>query len=181
MHKPSFVYLLEGDLKGVISCTPHSYLASNRIFLISQVTAHLESIWLANHPKIRSYALPGSIQRTRFYRQTHKLSIHALTLDPTLRNPKVRPKKFDGSFPMAEEDKNKPQEKSEILFLLSELIQKRPHKILPHKCEKRELKIKSDLKPYFEDDHLENLRVNSFRQGEDDAPMEGHYECQRST
>jgi len=39
-------------------------------------------------------------------------------------------------------------------------------------CEKRELKIKSDLKPYFEDDHAENLRENSFRQGEDDAHKE---------
>lgn len=28
-----------------------------------------------------------------------------------------------------------------------------------------------DFKPYFEDDHLENLRANSFQQGEDDAPM----------
>jgi len=42
----------------------------------------------------------------------------------------------------------------------------------PHVCEKRELKIKSDLKPYFEDDHAENLRENSFRQGEDDAHKE---------
>jgi len=46
----------------------------------------------------------------------HKLSIHALTLDPTSRNPKVRPKKFDGSFSMAEKVKNEPQEKSEILL-----------------------------------------------------------------
>jgi len=51
-----------------------------------------------------------------------------------------------------------------------------PHKISPHKCEKRELKIKSDLKPYFEDDHLDNLRGSSFRLGEHDAPMEGHDE-----
>jgi len=42
--------------------------------------------------------------------------------------------------------------------------------------EKRELKIKSNLKPYFEDDHLENLRTNSFQQGEDDAPTGGHDE-----
>jgi len=42
--------------------------------------------------------------------QTHKLSIHALTLDPTLRNPKSRPKKFDGSFPMAKEVNNEPQD-----------------------------------------------------------------------
>ena len=55
-------------------------------------------------------------------------------------------------------------------------MHKVPHKIPPHKCEKRELKIKSDLKPYFEDDHLENLRTNSFRQGEDDALIEGHEE-----
>jgi len=55
-------------------------------------------------------------------------------------------------------------------------MHKVPHKIPPHKCEKRELKIKSDLKPYFEEDHLENLRVNSLRQGEDDVPMEGHAE-----
>jgi len=27
MHKPSFVYLLEGDPDGVISCTPHPHLA----------------------------------------------------------------------------------------------------------------------------------------------------------
>jgi len=56
------------------------------------------------------------------------------------------------------------------------LCTKYPHKIPPHKCEKRELKIKSDLKPYFEDDHLENLRTNSFRQGENDAPTEAHDE-----
>jgi len=30
----------------------------------------------------------------------------------------------------------------------------------------------ADLSPYFEDDHLENLRSNSLQQGEDDAPME---------
>jgi len=29
----------------------------------------------------------------------------------------------------------------------------------------------SDLKPYFEDDKLENLKANSFLKGEDDAPM----------
>jgi len=28
----------------------------------------------------------------------------------------------------------------------------------------------SDLKPYFEDDKLENLRANSFSEGEDDVP-----------
>jgi len=49
-----------------------------------------------------------------------------------------------------------------------------PRKISPHKCEKRELKIKSDLKTYFEDDDLENLRENSFQQWEDDIPVEGH-------
>ena len=27
MHKPSFVYLLEGDPEGIISCTPHPHLA----------------------------------------------------------------------------------------------------------------------------------------------------------
>jgi len=27
MHKPDFAYLLEGDLCGVISCTPHPNLA----------------------------------------------------------------------------------------------------------------------------------------------------------
>jgi len=32
----------------------------------------------------------------------------------------------------------------------------------------------ADLKPYFEDDHLENLRANSLQQGEDDALMEGN-------
>jgi len=30
----------------------------------------------------------------------------------------------------------------------------------------------ADLKPYFDDDHLENLRANSPQQGEDDAPKE---------
>jgi len=29
------------------------------------------------------------------------------------------------------------------------------------------------LKPYFSDDNLENLRVNSLQHGEDDVPMEG--------
>jgi len=48
---------------------------------------------------------------------------------------------------MVEEVKNEPQEKSEMLFSLSELMQKVPHKIRPHKCEKGELEIKSDLKP----------------------------------
>ena len=27
MHKPGFVYLLEGEPEGVISCTPHSHQA----------------------------------------------------------------------------------------------------------------------------------------------------------
>ena len=27
MHKPGFVYILEGDLEGVISCTPHPHQA----------------------------------------------------------------------------------------------------------------------------------------------------------
>jgi len=36
----------------------------------------------------------------------------------------------------------------------------------------KELKIKSDLKPYFECDHPENLRANSLRQGDDDAHIE---------
>jgi len=72
---------------------------------------------------------------------------------------------------MVEEVNNEPKEKSEILFSSSEPMCKMPHKIPPHKCEKRELKIKSDLKPYFEDDHLENLRPNSLSQGEDDAHM----------
>ena len=31
----------------------------------------------------------------------------------------------------------------------------------------------ADLSPYFEDDHLENLRSNSPKQGEDDASMRG--------
>ena len=34
--------------------------------------------------------------------QTRKCFIQALTYDFTSRNPKVRPKKLDGSFPMAE-------------------------------------------------------------------------------
>jgi len=31
-----------------------------------------------------------------------------------------------------------------------------PHKIPPHKSVKRKLKIKSDLKAYFEDDDIEH-------------------------
>jgi len=58
------------------------------------------------------------------------------------KNPKVRPKKFDGSFPVAEKFKNEPHGNSEMLFLLSEPIHKVSHRIPPHKCEKRELKIK---------------------------------------
>jgi len=58
--------------------------------------------------------------------QTHKLPIHALSLDPTSRNPKLRPKKFNGSFPMAEEVNNEPQEKSQMLFSLSEPMCKMP-------------------------------------------------------
>jgi len=72
---------------------------------------------------------------------------------------------------MVEEVNNEPQEMSEMLFSLSEPIRKMPHKIPPLKREKRKFKIKSDPKPYFEDDHLENLRANSFRQGVDDAHM----------
>jgi len=63
-----------------------------------------------------------------------------------------------------------------MLFSLSEPMHKTPHKSPPHKCEKRELKIKSHVKPYFEDDDIENLRANYFRQGEDDTPTEGHDE-----
>ena len=68
--------------------------------------------------------------------QTHKLSIHALTLDPKSRNRKVRPKKFEGSFPVGEEVNNEPQAKSEMFFSLSEPMHKMAHKIPPHKCEK---------------------------------------------
>jgi len=94
--------------------------------------------------------------------QTHELSILALGVNSKSRNPKVRPKKFDGSFPLDKEVNNEPQEKSEMFFLVGEPVHKMAHKIPPHKCEKRELKIKSDLEPYFEDDHLENLSANSF-------------------
>ena len=83
---------------------------------------------------------------------------------------------FDGSFPMGEEVNNEPQEKSGMFFSLSEPMHKMAHKIPLHKCEKRELQIKSDLKPYFEDAHLKNLGANFFRQGEDDTPIEGHGE-----
>jgi len=75
----------------------------------------------------------------------------------------VRPKKFDGSFPMVEKVNNETQEKIEMLFSVSEPMHKMPHKIPPHKCEKGELKVKSNLKPYFEDDHLDNMRENSFQ------------------
>ena len=64
--------------------------------------------------------------------------MHAFTFDPTSRNLTVRPKKFDGSFPMAEEVNNEPQEKIEMLFSLTEPMEKIPRKIPPHKCEKRE-------------------------------------------
>jgi len=64
---------------------------------------------------------------------------------------------------MAEEVNVEPQEKSEMLFSLWEPMHKLPHKIPHHKCEKREPKIKSDLKPHFKDNHLENLRANSSR------------------
>jgi len=66
------------------------------------------------------------------------------------------------SAPVAEEVNNEIQENSKMLFSLSEPMCKMPHKIPPHKCETRELKIKCDLKPYFKDDHLENLRENFF-------------------
>jgi len=64
--------------------------------------------------------------------QTHKLSIDAVTLDSFEKNPKVRPKNFDGSFPKAEEVKNEPQQESEMLFSLSEPMHKMSHKIPPH-------------------------------------------------
>ena len=60
--------------------------------------------------------------------QTHKLSTHALTLHSTSRNPKERPKKFGGSFPMAEEINTEPQEKSEIPFSLGDPSTKFPTK-----------------------------------------------------
>ena len=53
-------------------------------------------------------------------------------------------------------------------------MHKIPHMIPPHKCEMIDLKIKSDLKPYFECDHVENLWENSFQQAQDDAPTDGH-------
>ena len=90
------------------------------------------------------------------------ISTHCLTLNSMSRNPKVGPKKFGVSFPVANEVNIEPQEKSEMVFSLREPMHKMPHKIPSHKCKKRELKIKSDLKPYFEDDHLENLVANSF-------------------
>jgi len=65
----------------------------------------------------------------------------------------VRPKKFDGSFPTAE-DVNEAQEKSEMHFTLSDPVHKIPHKIPPHKSKKRELKGKSGLKTYFRHDRL---------------------------
>jgi len=74
---------------------------------------------------------------------------------------------------MAAEVNIEPQEKSGML--LTEPMHKMPHKIPPHKCKKEELKIKNHLKPYFEHDRLENLRVNYFRQEEVDAPFHTHY------
>ena len=65
----------------------------------------------------------------------------------------MRPKKFDGSFPTAEEV-NEPKEKSKMHFSISDPMHKMAHKIPPHKCEKRELKRKSGLKTYFEGDYL---------------------------
>jgi len=52
-----------------------------------------------------------------------------------------------------------------MLFSLSEPIRKMPHNIPPHQCEKEKTQDKRL------DDHLENLRANSFRQGVDDAHM----------
>ena len=46
-----------------------------------------------------------------------------------------------------------------------------PHQFPAQKLEAREPNIKNDLKLYFEDDHLENLKANSLQQGDEDAPM----------
>ena len=86
--------------------------------------------------------------------QTHKCFVQALTHDFTSQNPKVRPKKFDGSFPMVEKlDGNRKREKC-LSPSLQEHIYEKPHKIHPQE--------------------LENLRANSLQQGEDDVPMGGN-------
>ena len=103
--------------------------------------------------------------------QTDKFAPHNLTLDFTSRKPNVIPKMFDGSYSMAE---NRNQKESEISIYLQNPNYKRPHKLAPKKLEATEPNIKNDLKQYFEDDHLENLKANSLQQGEDNAPMGDH-------
>jgi len=58
----------------------------------------------------------------------HKFAPHNLTLDFTSRNPKVRHKKFCGSFPMTKKV-NENRKESEMLISLWEPIYKIPHKV----------------------------------------------------
>ena len=67
-----------------------------------------------------------------------------------------------------------PNKKSQMIFSLNDHMYEMPHNITPYKCERTELKIESDLKTHFKDDDLENYGENSFQQGEDHVPMEGH-------
>ena len=39
----------------------------------------------------------------------------------------------------------------------------------------------ADLKPYYDDDELQNLRTNSLQQGEDDTPLVDHDDGQPKT
>jgi len=48
------------------------------------------------------------------------------------------------------------------------------HKFSLGSVKRENSRWKVDLKPYFEDGHLENLRENPFRKGEDDAPTDAH-------
>ena len=64
MRKSGFIYLLEGDPEGTISCTPHPLEAQDLSFPTSYFAAHLEVIWSVNQKETRSCSLPGSIQRT---------------------------------------------------------------------------------------------------------------------
>ena len=88
--------------------------------------------------------------------QTHKCFTYTITHDFTSQNPKVRLKKFDGSFPMVEKV-GLNQEEAEILLSLSEPKHKMFHKINPQGLKVREPKTKSDHKPMSPFEPIFNL------------------------
>ena len=66
-HKCYFAELMERDPRGVMACTTHPWKAQDLSFPTSPLAANLENIWSLNKRQIRSCAIPGQIQHTRFW------------------------------------------------------------------------------------------------------------------